>query len=60
MDQSIGDIRIAYVVSRIIVIDKKVRHCLYRYEIRMQQSGSGQGPGWGRGGGGGGGEGGRV
>ena len=37
MDQSIGDIRIDYVVSRIIVIDKKVRHCLYRYEIRMHR-----------------------
>ena len=46
MDQSIGDIRIDYVVSRIIVIDKKVRDPLYRYEIcfpHMHQSGSGCG-----------------
>ena len=29
MDPSIGDIRIYYVVSRIIVIDKKVNHAVH-------------------------------
>ena len=31
MDPSIGDIRIYYVVSRIIVIDKKVNQCTVYY-----------------------------